>query len=402
MGAYKLPIDVMNRALQHMHMHAVGRLDESTPNAYAVVQAYDRVREAELSNNLWKFSLKRVVLRPVQTQAVYIDTSSQTTSGAVLHFTSTTDIQVGLLVTGTNIPASTTVEAYDATTVTLSASVSGTVASGATITFGSPTFLYTPPTYAAGTTYSVGSIVADTNGDWWRSRKSSNIGRTPSTSPVYWSVYVGVDVAQPFDTGFNSQSPTSYYTGELVMTGGAVYLSLNSNNSDTPPSVNWLNVNGTTEPLSILWPIGTGPATDFSTNNVFRLPRGYLRRAPTSPNSGLNDYLGADHSMPLEDYVMEGDYIVSGVRNSILVRYVGDVKDVSEMDATFCEMLAARIAVETCTAPGFAIETKVAGLIMTNCNRHYNRERRSAVEQNAVEIGPIDPPLDEYLRVRYL
>lgn len=66
-------------------------------------------------------------------------TSGQTTSGNVLLFSSTTGVVNGMAVTGTNIQAGTTVTSFVAnTSVTLSQSVSGTVASGATIIIGWP------------------------------------------------------------------------------------------------------------------------------------------------------------------------------------------------------------------------------------------------------------------------
>jgi hypothetical protein len=67
---------------------------------------------------------------------VELTTSAQTTTGTTLTFTATTGVVDGVTVTGTNIAAGTVVASHDATTVTLSAAVSGTVANGATITFG--------------------------------------------------------------------------------------------------------------------------------------------------------------------------------------------------------------------------------------------------------------------------
>lgn len=398
MGAFKLPIDIINRALQHMHANRISRLTEHSANALEPVAAYDRIRESELSNNLWRFATRRVILRAVQTQAVYLHTSAQTTSGTTLTFTSTMGVQIGQLVTGTNIPANTTVSAYTATTVTLSAAVSGTVASAATITFGSPTFLWTPPTYAAGTAYAVGNVVVDSTGDWWQARVSTT-GNAPTPGPI-WGRYYGPETAEPFLAGATNQ-PGTYFAGDLAMAGGTVYLSLNNANPDTPPSVNWLDVLGTTVPLSILWPIGTGPASDLGTNNVYRLPHGFLRRAPTDPKAGLtNNWLGFPGNMPSEDYTMEGDYIVSSSRGPVMIRYVADFVDVQDMDASFCEMFAARIAMETMTTPNMAIEQKQAALIMSSCRAHYKRERAGAVQQNAIEMGPTEMELEEYIRVR--
>ena len=71
----------------------------------------------------------------VDSPGASLATSASTTSGDILTFTATTGVRIGQLVAGTNIAGGSTVTAFDATTVTLSYVVTGTVASGATITF---------------------------------------------------------------------------------------------------------------------------------------------------------------------------------------------------------------------------------------------------------------------------
>jgi hypothetical protein len=69
--------------------------------------------------------------------AVVINTSALTAvNGNVLNFTSTTGVAVGQNVSGTGIPARTTVVAFTGTTVTLSSTSTAGVASAAVITFG--------------------------------------------------------------------------------------------------------------------------------------------------------------------------------------------------------------------------------------------------------------------------
>jgi hypothetical protein len=64
-----------------------------------------------------------------------LTTSSSTSSGSTLNFSSTPGVVNGTYVSGTNIPIGTTVASFTPTTVVLSAPVSGTVAMGATISF---------------------------------------------------------------------------------------------------------------------------------------------------------------------------------------------------------------------------------------------------------------------------
>jgi hypothetical protein len=66
-----------------------------------------------------------------------LTTSAPTSSGATLTFASTTGVTTGMLAIGTNVPATAFVIGVTSTTVILNQSVSGTVASGATITFAS-------------------------------------------------------------------------------------------------------------------------------------------------------------------------------------------------------------------------------------------------------------------------
>ena len=64
-----------------------------------------------------------------------INTTTGTASGRVLNFASTSAVYVGMVATGTNIPADTYVASKTSTTVTLTRDVSGAISSSAAITF---------------------------------------------------------------------------------------------------------------------------------------------------------------------------------------------------------------------------------------------------------------------------
>jgi hypothetical protein len=116
----------------------------------------------------------------------------------------------------------------------------------------------------------------------------------------------------------------------------------------TVPAVgNWLAVNGTFSSLQIIYPIGSGPSIDTATANVYRLPHGFLRRAPVAPRASVNTYLGAPHLMFRDDAVEENGYLVSSFVGPRMLRYVRDFVDVQDMDVMFCEGLSARMALET-------------------------------------------------------
>lgn len=81
---------------------------------------------------------------------VSLTTSASTSSGATLPFTLTTGASAGMGAVGSNIPSGTTVlSTVPNTSVTLSQNISGTVASGATITFGPSSLLANFPIASA-------------------------------------------------------------------------------------------------------------------------------------------------------------------------------------------------------------------------------------------------------------
>lgn len=89
-----------------------------------------------------------------------------------------------------------------------------------------------PALWVQSTTYFVGSIVADQNGNNWISRIPNNAGNQPLTSTT-WEPYFGPLSVSLYD------SSTAYITGEVVYTAPGdgtyrVFQSLQSGNSDDP------------------------------------------------------------------------------------------------------------------------------------------------------------------------
>jgi hypothetical protein len=398
-AAYKTEVDIANRALQHLRVRRIRGFTDQTLQAQEMGFAYSRVREAELKEHLWRFSTRRTILYPIDTRLTSIATSAQTTSGSTLTFASVTNVTIGMLVAGdSHIQANTVVAAFDGTTVTLSLPVTGTVASATQIYFGPSTLLWTPPSYLASTTYHVGEVVVDSAGDWWQSKVASNLGNTPAMG-ANWAHYTGPDTMRAW------VNTIGYSSGDLVLgSDGNSYLALVSQsvspaNDPTSTFGFWLRVNGTMTPLSILYPLGAGPAFDTQSANLYRLPRGYLRQAPTDPKAAANTFLGTGRGGLHEDWVFEGDYIVSNMRGPMMMRYVADMVDVPDMDATFCEMLSARLAEEV--GPLIIQDAGLLSPLLANARSHYERERKDATAVNSIEIGPIDLEVDSYLTCRY-
>ena len=406
--AFQTDVDIANRALQHLRKRRIGAFSDSSQQAQELGFIFDKVREAELRNNLWRFATRRTVMWPISTVSAVIKTTTLTLINTnTFTVANTTNVAVGQVVTDVNgyIPPGSTVASFVVnTSVTINATggITHALASTSNLTF-TTSQLWTPPSYAAGTAYVVGQIVVDANGEWWQCT-ASGTGNTPVANSSYWTHYFGPDSLQAWNA--NPPSTTvavQYYTGDLVLGSDQnVYCSLQSSNSGNDPTLTygyWLLVGGTVSPLEFTFPIGTGPYNDNQTLNCFRLPHGYLRQAPSDPKTNLNPWLGlpmADQSL---GWMFEGDYVVADFNGSAMLRFVANIVDVPQMDPMFCEMFAARLATEV--GPLLIEDAALLGPILSNTNKHYNDERFKAVAVNGIEIGPTGRPADDWITVRY-
>jgi len=228
-----------------------------------------------------------------------------------------------------------------------------------------------PALWASGTTYAAGNKVGGSDGNIYSSVGNGNLGNDPVTDGgVHWT---NTGVLNPWTTVFVSG------TGSLNwrQIGGAAF----------PSGV-------TVTPLNIIYPIGTGPAWQDTTRNVFRLPAGFLRKAPQDPKAGSMSWLGAPSGLQYDDWNIEGRYLTSAENSIILLRFVADTVDVATFDDMFCEGLAARIA----TAIGPTLTQSEAK--MQTMASEYQRFMSEARQVNAIEIGAIEPPLDDYITAR--
>ena len=68
MPGFSTYIDIANRACQHMGVRQIDLMqgfNEDSLQAFEIGQCFDKLRLAELRRNLWRFSTRRAVLRPV-------------------------------------------------------------------------------------------------------------------------------------------------------------------------------------------------------------------------------------------------------------------------------------------------------------------------------------------------
>jgi len=467
--AYQIDLDIANRAIQHLiGVERIYSMGDTTKAAREIAFTYDKVRDAELRRNVWRFAIRRAVLRPVDTSTVI---------WAPAAWAATTTYAAGAVVNYT--PAGLNISEFGANPLpylwqadrAITGSASNTAPDLSTSWhryFGpltcdpfvtedvDPPAAPTTGTSVAGAlaarTYYVKVTYITTSGETLASAESTQAVAANSvltvTSPIAatgatkYHVYIATTTGEEtLQTGTGAitlgntwTEPTSgmvlgrrlplaaavssvgYFAGEITVLDATVYSSLVSSNSDVPPSGKWTAQGGTVAPLDILYPLDAGPSdmntgsfgsvagTGFSagpgtaaTRSVYRLPHGFLRKAPTDPMAGHSYWLGVPAGIMPEDWTFEGDYVTTRQGAPLLIRFVADVIDVDKFDQMFAEALAARIAMEVATI--VCDQANVAASV-SNASGHYRTEMSAARAANSILIGSDDPRIDSYILAR--
>lgn len=255
------------------------------------------------------------------------------------------------------------------------------------------------PAYNPATTYAEGFLVLS-GGIVWESTAAANVGQTPGLDASAWEIYAGPKSIRLFTLNSGgTSSDVAYYSGELVRGNGGldtttVYRSLISNNSDVPPTANWLSLGTVSAPLTILYPVGAGPSTQQDTRNVFLAPNGYLRDAPQDPKAGNVSFLGAPSGVMPDDWTWENGMFTSTMNTLVVLRFAASVTKVASMDPMFCEGLGARIGLEICEEVTQSRE-KIDAI-----GAQYKVFMSEARTVNGIEQGPTESPEDDYIVCR--
>lgn len=433
------PVDIGNRAADHC---GAARMDltlgfaDGSRTALIVGPLYDKLRRAELQRNTWQFAIKQAVLRSIDQTTMLLVASL---------WVSTTTYFVGSIVAdedGTlwisrvpnnlgNQPGQPTtiaqwaeyfgpltVQPWDTTGATAYAAgevvytaagdgtnrvylslISANSDNPATATAWSSTVTYfknqivtasstaymsridlnlnqNPATtfvaeWASGTTYATGNKVTGSDGTIYQSIGNGNLGHDPTATTGFWT---NTGVLSPWDTTFVSG------TGSL----------------------NWRQIGGAEFPMGVtltkwneVYPLDAGPSNQANTRNIYRLPAGFLAKAPQDPKAGSVSLLGAPSNDIYDDWLFQDDYIVSSQAAPIRLRFVADTVDVTKFDDMFCEGLGARLGVEACESLTQSTEK------VRTIEGAYNKFMFEARLKNAILIGSEEPALDDWLACRY-
>lgn len=433
MAGFRTPVDIANRALQHVGGERIDETQgfaEVSVGASECAFAYPKLRRAELRRNTWRFAIKRATLRAIGTGTMILTPalwSSVTTyfvgsivsdetgtlwisntpnnlnnqpensltwdqyfgpmtvslwddgttfeAGELVYTTAGDGIaRVYLSLEGGNADNPSTATAYDATV---------TYRKNQVVTYSAVAYMsridlnlnnqpdLAPADWASGTTYSAGDDVTGSDGLIYSSVGNGNIAHDPvGDDGTFWT---NTGVLSPWTT---------------VFTGGT-------------GSIKWLQVGGPEFPMgvtlatpNIIYPVGTGPSTQTTTRNVFRLPAHFLRKCSPDPKAGSWTALGAPTNLLYDDWLFEGPYIVTQDVGPLLLRFVADMVDVTAFDDMFCEGLAARLGYEICEKVTQSTSKRAV------CKDALKDAMGSARLVNAIEIGSEEPPLDDFLAVR--
>lgn len=436
MSEFSTPVDIGNRALQHVGVGGKNRIvsfADDDKNASAVAFAYDKVRKAELRRNVWRFAIRRATLRPIDTTTLLIVPAawSATTAypvGAIVSDSSgilwvnatpinlnktpgadpSWDVFFGPL---TATPYDATI-AYDAGELVYEDNGAGKIEVFAALTTGAGEDPSATDSWSATTIYAKGQTVIS-GGFYYLSLVDQNLNQSPTAYDM-WNVnstyaanatLIGNDGKlyqslvgsnkghDPITDSLLYNPNTTNFGGAHWMPTGAV-AAWTSAFLQTVSSNQWCGQVAGVASLNIIYPLGSGPSSQSTTRNAYRLPNGYLRQAPQDPKAGAVSFLGGPTGNTYKDWGFEGNYLVTREGQAIVFRFVADITLVSTMDDMFCEGLAARLGYEVCEEITQSTDKQRA------CTAAYGKFMDEARIVNGIELGPVEAADDEFISVR--
>lgn len=427
---FRNPVDIANAALQHCGAERISDtlgFNEDSEGAAECSFRYDKVRRSELERNTWRFAIRYAVLRAIdansrlllpalwiETQTYYngsivsdaqnvlwISSVNQNTgnapgnsgywdlyfgplaipvwdadlayyAGDVIYTTAgdgTFKVYLSLVNDNSDVPG--TVTAYDATAQYKTDDIvtSAAVAYQSLIDFNLanlPSATTAPAVWAVGTTYGAAARVRGSDGLMYLSIAGGNLAHDPvaDTSHTYWTA-----------------------TGVL-----ASWTSVTTR----PASANsWLRQSDVAlRGMAPVNPIGVGATNQSTGKAVFRLPANYLKIAPDDPKQGSVSYLGAPSGRAYNDWIFHDQYIITRDASPLVLRFAGDMVDVTKFTTMFCEGLAARLGWEICPKITQSVSKR------SDIAAAYTKFMTEARMKNAIEIGAVESAEDDWISTR--
>lgn len=430
---FRLEIDIANRALQHcglpMLSSALG-FSEDSKNALETSFAYPKLRQAELQRNVWRFAIRKAILRAIDGNTLQV-APSLWVAGTTYFVGSLVSDERGVLYES-RIPGNlgnspqispaawepyfgpvsvglwVSTTSFFAGEIVYKAIGPGTYRVYRSLQSNNTDDPATTSTWDAAILYHQNDVVTYL-GTPYMSRIDVNLNQTPSASPASWSAVTTYALGNSV-TGSDGVVYTSIAGGNLnhdpvaaptFWTNTGVLSAWNTVFVGGATSLKWRQIGGPEFPngvalaeLNLVYPVGTGPSTQATTRNVFHLPSGFLRRAPQDPRAGAVSYLGAPSGLPYDDWELENDLLVTSQIGPLMLRFVADMVDVTRMHAMFCEGLAARLALEV-------VEPLTqSGAKLGTISKMYQTFMSEARLVNAIEIGAEEPPEDDWITCR--
>lgn len=405
-------LQLCNRALQAVGQKSLPNFTTASKALTEITNCYDSLRRSEQRRNLWRFTIRRAVLRALDMDTRLVvpndwDTGSTYAAGDLVAYSGINYISAIGGNTAANPETSDNWQVYfgPRTAAPYDSSVSYFTGEMILTPDGEQVLLSlandndTAPfadDWDSATTYSIGDTV------WfgafqYESFTNSNLNNSPGDAPDPWNVTTGYDTPDQVTYLGNVYQASGPTTGD-VPTDGAPWTLIGAADwaidDEWPPSA-WLLLSATVTTIFIPYSPGTGPASEQGTKNLYFLPAGYLREAPQNPKAGSVSILGAPTNVTVTDWLMENGFIVTSDIGPIVLRFGADIQNVNQFDPMFFEGLAARIGFEVCEP------LTQSGAKKAICAQTYKLMMTEARTVNGIETSPEEPTLDDYLGVRY-
>ena len=116
MDAFQAPVDIMNRAAQHMRLPRIASPLDFSQVAQELNFAYDKIRQAELRRNLWRFATRRQQVRPLDYTTMIVkpllwNAETNYLAGAIVSYP-LGNYWISRLPNTNQVPSNTTVDSY--------------------------------------------------------------------------------------------------------------------------------------------------------------------------------------------------------------------------------------------------------------------------------------------------